>query len=274
MAQRSPKRGSFSPKFLAVCFGNRDGRGTFGLWDLLTGRFTQRFGLAGELYALSTERRIVASAGPADLGGSAGDVCITDVNTGAVLGAWRTEGDRITRLKFSPDGSALAVAAGSDIRVRDTRSGEVKLTVGGRKRVRAVAFSSDGGLLAAACSDGIGIDLSAVYVWDARSGVLVHSFKGHDDYLHSIAFSPDGRTLASSGRFQEAFLWDIELKKLIRRLPRAGDLYESLAFSPGGRLLACGTGGKSQAITLWRSGSGKLAYLLKNHDIQIPFAPE
>ena len=258
---------------MGVCCRAGDGTGIFGLWLLPTGRFTQPFGLAGESYALCTERRLVASAGTVVPDGSAGDVCVTDIDTGTVLGAWRADGDKISGLRFSPDGAALAVAAGSTIRLRDTTSGELKLTVRGRKKVQAVAFSSDGGLLAAACSDGIGIELSAVHVWDARSGTLVHSFKGHDDYLHSIAFSPDGRTLASSGRFQEVFLWDIQLKKLIRRLPRAGDLYESLTFSPDGRLLASGTAGKSQAITLWRTGSGQLAHLLKNHDTEIPFAP-
>ena len=58
----------------------------------------------------------------------------------------------------------------------------------------AVAFSSDGRLLASASDDGIN-------VWNLSSGAALQTFEGHSDSVSAVAFSLDGKLLASASSY-------------------------------------------------------------------------
>jgi RNA polymerase sigma factor (sigma-70 family) len=65
-----------------------------------------------------------------------------------------------------------------------------------------MAFSQDGQLLAS--SDG-----HVVHLWETATTKLIHTFKGHQSYIHALAFSRDGRRLASSGYDSTVLIWDV-----------------------------------------------------------------
>ena len=89
---------------------------------------------------------------------------------------------RIFEIKYSQDGTRLAVASSIGIWLYDTSSHqEMDLLAVHPTGVRSVAFSSDG----------------AVRLWDAKTGKQLQSLSGHARIVTSVAFSPDGRTLAS-----------------------------------------------------------------------------
>src|ERR687887_194613 len=69
--------------------------------------------------------------------------------------------------------------------------------------VASVAFSSDGKLLANACSD------STARLHDNASGAELGIFRGHTDCVVALAFAPDGKRLASGSYDCTARIWDV-----------------------------------------------------------------
>ena len=82
---------------------------------------------------------------------------------------------------------------------------------------------------------------------------------GHNGPVRAVAFSPDGKTLASGGNALK--LWDVATGQELRTFKGISSQVNSLAFSPDGKLLVCGTGSgfgaKVAAIKLWDVATGK-----------------
>ena len=106
----------------------------------------------------------------------------------------------INEIKYSPDGSRLAVASSIGIWIYDAHSGEeLALLTGHTDSVDSVTYSPDGRTLASGSRD------QTIRLWDANTGELKRTLEGHRGWVYSVAFSPDGRTLASWG------LWGLVL---------------------------------------------------------------
>ncbi len=79
----------------------------------------------------------------------------------------------------------------------------------------------------------------------------------------AVAFSPDGRRLASGGSDGAVRLWDVETGRELRRLEGHTDSVQSVAFSPDGNTLA--SGGSDNTVRLWNVGAGSELHILKGH---------
>jgi len=112
-------------------------------------------------------------------------------------------------------------------------------------RVTALAFSGDGAYVASSGRDG------KIKLWDVRSGQEVYTFSMNEVDLNGIAFSPDGRLLASADA-----IWDAESKQVVHTLERGRNVPGHVAFSPDGSLLAVDLA--NQAIKLWDVASGQV----------------
>src|SRR5262249_3573981 len=113
-------------------------------------------------------------------------------------------------IAFHPDGKHLAsVHADKQVRVWDRTTGQevfARPCEGGHAHLtaHAVVFSPQGGRQLAVGSEG------DVTVWDWRNGQLLHTFAGHHKQRVSVAFSRDGRRLASGNWAGSVKLWDAE----------------------------------------------------------------
>ena len=99
----------------------------------------------------------------------------------------------------------------------------------------------------------------------------IASLEGHSDWVGSLAFSPDGTTLASASRDRTVKLWDMETRAPAATL-ELDDSRIQVAFSPDGRMLATGV---YSAIRLWDLTTRTHTGTLKHHGwTSVAFSPD
>lgn len=124
--------------------------------------------------------------------------------------------------------------------------------------VIASAFSADGDLLLTAGKD------QKVGVWDARAWRLLQ-MRPVPHIVRSIAFSPDGSTVALGYSNFEIAVLEARTLKPLTVLKSFKDLVQSLAFSPDGKYLAAGGFWKDPTVRLWNTETWELVQELEKH---------
>ncbi|HOX42732.1 MAG TPA: protein kinase [Myxococcota bacterium] len=162
-------------------------------------------------------------------------------------------------LAFSPDGRRLAVGFAHALRLFDPQRGEVsrELEVPGGLLVSARFQPGGGGLLAAGLSDG------RILLWRAEDGRPAGALEGHTDEVREIAFSPDGRRLASASVDHSLRVWDLAPGGGARVLGQHADRAYSVDWSPDGRLLA--SAGADAVVRVWDVDAGRELLALGGH---------
>jgi len=252
---------------------------TVRLWDLSAGQqmhvLTGHTGMITTVAMSPDSRWLASAAGQPYPGETKLDATIRIWNSrdGQLQHALIGHTDTVNSVTFSPDGKLLASGSSDKtIKLWDPASGrELRTLTGHTGEINTVAFSPDGRLLASGAGvlDGSkpqGNDHPAdktIKLWDVATGREIRTLVGSAGEITAVAFSPDGRALASSSGAIQRFergewildrvvrLWDVETGRVIRELPGLSGY--AVAFSPDGRWLASAGGD----VKVWELATGR-----------------
>jgi hypothetical protein len=171
----------------------------------------------------------------------------------------------VTALAYHPSGKVLAAAGRGEVLLLDPVTGDVKSKLDGLKpRVGAITFSADGTRVAVASgAPGEGAEVRLFEVTpDGTPGTKVVTINRHEDAIHDLAFSPDGKRLASCGYDRVVKVWDLGAQppRELHVLKDHSDAVYGVAFSPDGTLLASASA--DRAVKVWDAATGKRLYTL------------
>ncbi len=165
----------------------------------------------------------------------------------------------VSALAFRNDNTLLAVGRYREVELINAQSGQTigKLT-GHANQIRAVAFSPDGKLLAAA--GGNPAQFGEVIIWDVAERKELLSIRGHRDNIFALAFSPDGKMIATCSYDRMVKLWNVATGQEVKNLKDHTDAVFSVAFSPDGKRLASASADRT--VKIWDVATGQRLYTL------------
>lgn len=202
-----------------------------------------------------------------------GDIREWDAETAKPGGIWQDHTAEVWTLAYSHDGKLLA--SGSEdrtVKVRDVATRQIVAALDHIHPIRSVAFSPDDLLLATGGEGKSPVqdaDDNTIRLYRRTRGEaldrdrweLACTLRGHANWIRSVAFSPDGRLLASGGEDGHVYVWEVtdpatahllvplKLNPEADHPDRVPSVIRSVAFSPDGMTLASAS--EDRLIRLW-----------------------
>jgi hypothetical protein len=258
----SPPVGAPGDRAMLACGGKRmfDGCG-MQLWEI-TGAPVK-----GAMTAVPTERVVCVALSRNDKllarGLMGRTVRVDDISKWPKAKEVRTFSATACSLAFAPDGQKLAVGALSNwVHLFDVAGeGARHLRVDVKQAVRALAFDPEGHRIVAGTGPSPyrevralpGVVAGQVLLWDLSSpSPRGTTLQTHDGAVLAVAFTPDGRYLASAGADRAVKFWDLQANREAGALEWHVGAVNALAFTPDGETLVTGSDDWLVKLCPWR----------------------
>ncbi|MBF8283025.1 MAG: hypothetical protein HW378_1940 [Anaerolineales bacterium] len=196
---------------------------------------------------------------------------IWDAAAGDLLRDYSDFTGLVSSVAFSPDGTRFAFTTvdGSHVWQIDFNTVEGVTTIMNQEIFTipggASVFSPDGTRLAGVSASTIG---NAVKLWDAANGRELLTLSGHTGWVMGIAFSPDGKRLASTSLDGTVKVWSLTPGQETATVSGPGAGYGTrVAYNPNGQEFA--TNGGDGTATLWIAETGEPRLTLAGHDLEV-----
>ncbi len=207
---------------------------------------------------------------------SDGIVKVWNVSSGELVTAFRAAAGRVLTLAYSPDGSRLMTGGyDSKLCVWDADTGRELRVIPGlasdspkyQSEIGTLAASPNGAFVAA----GFGHPTfhqsnyeQVAKVWELGTGREVATLSGHSNTICDVAFSRDGKLLATASDDHQVKLWSTENWRPVDvGLLQGTKEMKSVTFSIDGQWIVAGDA--SGLVTIWETASGKLVNQLRGH---------
>lgn len=245
---------------------------TVQLWNVATGEKKTAFRLQTQRAAsivYSPDGNTIATARERD-----NTVYFWDAATGKSKGTLERIGrGSIQSFMYSPDGDTFATAGGwtdNVVQLWDAQTGaHIKALTGHTQRVNAIAYSPDGKTIVSGGADG------TVRLWDVATGKqkanLPHEswinflFPWLNPSVNSVAYSPDGKTVAAIGMDGKLRLWDTQTTQLKAILIGHTGSVNAVVYSPDGKVIATAGDRTDDTVRLWDAVTGETKAVLTGY---------
>jgi hypothetical protein len=173
----------------------------------------------------------------------------------------------VTAVAYSPKGEFVAFGLPGEVRFFRPEGTAVGVPAPAAGRVTALAFHPQARRIAIAHGESGKSGLLQVRPVRGASSEPPVIIPAHKDAIYALAFSPDGKTLATAGYDRVIHLWDVPEDSTLPKAPRLtlkdhSDTVYSLSFHPDGKLLASGSA--DRAVKVWDAATGKRLYTLSD----------